>query len=221
MSTFKQKLKSLLNDTSSLNDTSNVEKKFDQFFLRTYRKIKKDNTRQSISIFECKKTFPNDYRKVKKDLFLNHSITSGNKRCISPKIAERMAQTFSLMKNENSKNIYNDYKSGIFYNTINKFMDNSSKLKMKIQKGIDSFNKDKYKAKVNFSGISGINQSKNHFNSYIIKDIFFIKKNKTIYKTKKEISGESFRFNIRKGKLDFNNYFNQFRNRQKFINIDF
>ena len=145
MSTFKQKLKSLLNDTSSLNDTSNVEKKFDQFFLRTYRKIKKDNTRQSISIFENKKTFSNDYRKVKKDLFLNHSITSGNKRCISPKIAERMAQTFSLMKNENSKNIYNDYKSGIFYNTINKFMDNSSKLKMKIQKGIDSFNKDKYK----------------------------------------------------------------------------
>ena len=51
-----------------------------------------------------------------------------------------MAQTFSLMKNENSKNIYNDYKSGIFYNTINKFMDNSSKLKMKIQKGIDYFN---------------------------------------------------------------------------------
>ena len=42
MSTFKQKLKSLLNDTSSLNDTSNVEKKFDQFFLRTYRKIKKE-----------------------------------------------------------------------------------------------------------------------------------------------------------------------------------
>ena len=43
----------------------------------------------------------------------------------------------------------------------------------------------------------------------------------TTNKTKKEISGESFRFNIRKGKLDFNNYFNQFRNRQKFINIDF
>ena len=76
MSTFKQKLKSLLNDTSSLNDTSNVEKKFDQFFLRTYRKIKKDNTRQSISIFESKKTFSNDHRKIKKDLFLIKKMSS-------------------------------------------------------------------------------------------------------------------------------------------------
>ena len=46
MTSFKQKLKTLLNDSSSLKDMSNFDKKFDQFFLRTYRKIKKDNTRQ-------------------------------------------------------------------------------------------------------------------------------------------------------------------------------
>ena len=80
MTSFKQKLKTLLNDSSSLKDMSNFDKKFDQFFLRTYRKIKKDNTRQSINFSECKKFFSNNYRKIKKDLVLNDSNISGNKR---------------------------------------------------------------------------------------------------------------------------------------------
>ena len=219
MTSFKQKLKTLLNDSSSLKDMSNFDKKFDQFFLRTYRKIKKDNTRQSINFSECKKFFSNNYRKVKKDLALNNSNISGNKRGISPKIAERMAQTFSLIGNENSKNnCYNDYKSGIFYNTLNKFMDNSSKLKIKIQRDIHYINKDRYKSTVKFTGI---NPNKSKFNSYIINNIYSTKKNKSNYSNTKEFSGENIRFNIRKGKLDFNNYFNQFRNRQKFININF
>ena len=219
MTSFKQKLKTLLNDSSSLKDMSNFDKKFDQFFLRTYRKIKKDNTRQSINFSECKKFFSNNYRKVKKDLALNNSNISGNKRGISPKIAERMAQTFSLIGNENSKNnCYNDYKSGIFYNTLNKFMDNSSKLKIKIQRDIHYINKDRYKSTVKFTGI---NPSKSKFNNYIINNIYSTKKNKSNYSNTKEFSGENIRFNIRKGKLDFNNYFNQFRNRQKFININF
>ena len=219
MTSFKQKLKTLLNDSSSLKDMSNFDKKFEQFFLRTYRKIKKDNTNKSINFSECKKFFSNNYRKIKKDLVLNNSNISGNKRGISPKIAERMAQTFSLIGNENSKNnFYNDYKSGIFYNTLNKFMDNSSKLKIKIQRDIHYINKDRYKSTVKFTGI---NPNKNNFNSYIINNIYSTKKNKSNYSNKKEFSGESFRFNIKKGKLDFNNYFNQFRNRQKFININF
>ena len=35
------------------------------------------------------------------------------------------------------------------------------------------------------------------------------------------INSNSFRNNIRKQKLDFNDYFNQFRNRQKYINFNF
>jgi len=234
MNSFKQKLKSLLNDSSSIKDTSNIDQKFEQFLLRTYRKIKLDNTRQSLLVSTYKNNFSNNFRKTTRNSFINNSKISEKKRGISPNIAERMAQTFSLMKNENSSNIYNNFKSEMFYNALNKYMNNSSKIKRKIQRSIDYIIQDKNNSTIRYSAN---NRPKSLFNKTInINNIYSNNKNKTIYNIRKiyennnekiskekekDITGESFRNNLRKGKIDFNDYFNQFRNRQKYINFNF
>ena len=234
MNSFKQKLKSLLNDSSSIKDTSNIDQKFEQFLLRTYRKIKLDNTRQSLLVSTYKNNFSNNFRKTTRNSFINNLKITENKRGISPNIAERMAQTFSLMKNENSSNIYNNFKSEMFYNALNKYMNNSSKIKRKIQRSIDYIIQDKNNSTIRYSAN---NRPKSLFNKTInINNIYSNNKNKTIYNIRKiyennheklskekekDITGESFRNNLRKGKIDFNDYFNQFRNRQKYINFNF
>ena len=48
MYSFKQKLKKILNDSYSFKEPINMEQKLDQIILKTFRKIKKDNNRQSI-----------------------------------------------------------------------------------------------------------------------------------------------------------------------------
>ena len=233
MNSFKQKLKSLLNDSSSLKDTSNIDQKIEHFLLRTYRKIKLDNTRQSLLVSTYKNNYSNNFRKTTRNSFMYNTKISGNKRGISPNIAERMAQTFSLMKNEKSRSIYNNFKSDMFYNALNKYMDNSSKIKRKIQRGIDYIIQDKNNSKIRYSKN---NRPKSVINNSInINDIYSNNKNKTINNIRKiydnneriskekekDITGESFRNNLRKGKIDFNDYFNQFRNRQKYINFNF
>ena len=236
MNSFKQKLKSLLNDSSSLKDTSNIDQKFEQFLLRTYRKIKLDNTRQSLLVSTYKNNYSNNFRKTTRNSFMYNTKISGKKRGISPNIAERMAQTFSLMKNEKSRSIYNNFKSDMFYNALNKYMDNSSKIKRKIQRGIDYIIQDKNNSTI--SRYSKNNRPKSVINNSInINDIYSNNKNKTINNMRKiydnnerisrekdrekDITGESFRNNLRRGKIDFNDYFNQFRNRQKYINFNF
>ena len=229
---FKQKLKALLNDSPPFKDMSNIDQKFDQFLLRTYRKIKKDNTRQSIIVSNFDNNYSNYNRKTTRNFLFNNK-KSGNKRGISPNIAERMVQTFSLMKEENSKNIYNNYQSEKFYNAINKYMQNSSKIKRKIQRDIDYITKDKYNSTIKCS--SRINRPKSVFNNNTINNFYPSNKNKTIdnrrkifetnkeraIKQKEDKNGGIFRNHIKKGKIDFNDYFNQFRNRQKFINFNF
>ena len=220
MNSFKQKLKSLLNDSSSIKDTSNIDQKFEQFLLRTYRKIKLDNTRQSLLVSTYKNNFSNNFRKTTRNSFINNSKITENKRGISPNIAERMAQTFSLMKNENSSNIYNNFKSEMFYNALNKYMNNSSKIKRKIQRSIDYIIQDKNNSTIRYSGN---NRPKSLFNKtiYNIRKIYENNNEKLSKEKEKDITGESFRNNLRKGKIDFNDYFNQFRNRQKYINFNF
>ena len=109
MSSFKQKLKSLLSDSFSLKDASNIDQKFDQFLLRTYRKIKRDNTRQSIMVSKYENNFSNNFHKTSRNFFVGNSNISRKKRGISPNIAKRMVQTFSLVKNENSMNSNKNY----------------------------------------------------------------------------------------------------------------
>ena len=171
MNSFKQKLKSLLNDSSSLKDTSNIDQKFEQFLLRTYRKIKLDNTRQSLLVSTYKNNYSNNFRKTTRNLFMYNTKISGKKRGISPNIAERMAQTFSLMKNEKSRSIYNNFKSDMFYNALNKYMDNSSKIKRKIQRSIDYIIQDKNNSTI--SRYSNNNRPKSVINNSInINSIF-------------------------------------------------
>ena len=88
-----------------------------------------------------------------------------------------MAQTFSLMKNENSNSIYNNFQSDMFYNAINKYMNNSSKIKRKIQRGIDYIIQDKNNSTIRYSGN---NRPKSLFNKTInINNIYSNNKNKT------------------------------------------
>lgn len=229
MTSFKQKLKSLLNDSSSFKDMSNIDQRFDQFLIRTYKKIKKDNAPQSI-LFSNYTKFPH---KTTRNFFGTKPQRIESKRGISPNTAKSMAQTFHLMNKENSMNYYNNnYQSENFYNTLNRYLDNSSKLQRKIQKSIDYITKDNF---ISRSKCSGINRSKSVFNySTINKNSH--NKNKIMYNMRKmlektvnnfsqkkgiNINSNSFRNNIRKQKLDFNDYFNQFRNRQKYINFNF
>ena len=229
MNSFKQKLKSILNDSSSLKDMSNIDQKFDQFLLRTYKKIKRDNIRQSIMV----SNYITSDRKTTRNIFKPNTIISESKRGISPKTAHRMAQTFSLMKNDNSKNNYSNYKNETFYNALNRYLNNSSKIQRKIQRDMDYITKDSYKPKIK---ASGANRSKSFLNNNTINVNYYSSKNKTINSMRKmfentfdkspkerekDINGETFRINLRKGQIDFSDYFNQFRNRQKYINFNF
>jgi hypothetical protein len=228
MTSFKQKLKSLLNDSSSFKDMSNIDQKFDQFLIRTYKKIKKDNAPQSIMMSNYTK-----YPQKTTRNFLGKSHCIENKRGISPNTAKSMAQTFHLMNKENSMNYYNsNYQNENFYNTLNRYLDNSSKIQRKIQKNIDYITKDNFNSR---SKCSGINRPKSVFNySTINKNSH--NKNKIMYNMRKmfektvdkssqkngiDTNSNGFRKNIRKQKIDYNGYFNQFRNRQKYINFNF
>ena len=232
MNSFKQKLKSILNDSSSLKDMSNIEQKFEQFLLRTYKKIKRDNVRQSIMV----SNYSTSDRKTTRNIYNPNTNIPGSKRGFSPKTAHRVAQTFSLMKNDNSNNnyYYNNFKNETFYNAINRYLNNSSKIQRKIQRDIDYITKDSYKSKIK---ASGANRAKSLFNNNNTINInYYSSKNKTINNMRKmfestfdkpskerekDINGETFRTNLRKGQIDFSDYFNQFRNRQKYINFNF
>ena len=169
MTSFKQKLKSLLNDSSSIKDMSNIDQKFDQFLMRTYKKIKKDNAPKSIIVSK----YSNNTPKVTRNYIQINSHQRKNNRGISPNIAKRMAQTFSLMNKENSMNNQNED----FYNVLNKYLDNSTKMQRKIQKSIDYITKDIYTSK---SKCSGINRTKSVFNFNAINMNSHSHKNKII-----------------------------------------
>ena len=226
MTSFKQKLKSLLNDSSSFKDMSNIDQKFDQFLMRTYKKIKKDNAPKSIMVSK----YSNNTPKVTRNYIQTKSYRRQNNRSISQNIAKLMAQTFSLMNKENSMNNQNED----FYNTLNKYLDNSTKMQRKIQKSIDYITKDIYTSKskcsginrpksvFNFNAINNMN-SQSHKNKIIDNMMTILEKtnNNSSIKKESEIKSTGFRKNLRKEKLDFCDYFNQFRNRQKFIHFNF
>ena len=216
MTSFKQKLKSLLNDSSSFKDISNIDQKFDQFFMLTYKKIKKDNAPQSLLVSK----YSNNPHKSTRNYFKTNYRRSEINRGISPKTAKSMVETFSLI---NKENLYNNYQSENFYNSINRYLDNSSKIQRKIQKSINYINKDNYNSRSKYSMInrpkSVFNNRSNHSNKnktniQNMTKIF----EKTIYSSSKK--RESYKNNLRKEKLDFCDFFNQFRNRQKYIKFN-
>ena len=138
MSLFKQKLKNLLNDSYSLNQPKNIESQFCNIILKTYRKIKKDNSRQSIILSSYKK---NSSKLQKSKIAHNNRFYSNKnndsiniKRGISFKTAESMIQTFSLLNND-SRSCSNNP----FYINMSRYLSNNSKSKEKIKKHIDFF----------------------------------------------------------------------------------
>ena len=138
MSLFKQKLKNLLNDSYSLNQPKNIENQFCDIILKTYRKIKKDNSRQSIILSSYKK---NSSKLQKSKIAHNNRFYSNKnndsiniKRGISFKTAESMIQTFSLLNND-SRSCSNNP----FYINMSRYLSNNSKSKEKIKKHIDFF----------------------------------------------------------------------------------
>ena len=154
MTSFKQKLKSLLTDSSLFKDMSNIDQKFDQFFMLTYKKIKKDNAPRSSLVSKYSNNSHKSIRNYFKTKSQHYEINKG----ISPKTAKSMIETFSIIDKEK---LYNNYQSEKFYNSINKYLDNSSKIQRKIQKSIDYINKDNYNLK---SKCSMINRPKSIFN---------------------------------------------------------
>lgn len=229
MSSFKQKLKSILNDSSSIKNTSNInEQQFDQFLLKTYRKIKRDNTPQSIT--SRINNTPNYSNKKKTRTLFFESSKNINKytKYISSNTAERMSQTISLIKNQNYNNKYD-----IFFNKINKCLNKNSKMKRKIQRDYEYIIKDNNNN--NNRRFNIINRPKYVFHNNTINNEYFYK-NKNIIdmraifennkenlkinkrKRKNEVYNQ---YNFKKGKLDFGNFFNQFSNKQKYINFNF
>ena len=96
MTSFKQKLKSLLTDSSSFKDVSNIDQKFDQFFMLTYKKIKKDNAPRSLLVSKCSNNSHKSIRNYFKTKSHRYEINKG----ISPKTAKSMIETFSIIDKE-------------------------------------------------------------------------------------------------------------------------
>ena len=150
MSSFKKKLKILLYD-SSLKIPKNIEQKLDNIMLKTYRKIKRDNTRKSILNYKnnssknikSKNKIENIYFSIKK----NYSFSNNNKRGISPKTAISMLETLSIINKKNSRNVNNDS----LYLTMHKYLNSSMKIKNKIQKNIDYIKNDNSNSKNKYS----------------------------------------------------------------------
>ncbi len=151
MSSFKKKLKILLID-SSIKIPKNIEEKFDNIMLKTYRKIKRDNTRKSILNYKnnssknikSKNKIENIYFTIKKNYSFNNN---NNKRGISPKTAISMFETLSIINKKNSRNVNNNS----LYLTMHKYLNSSMKIKNKIQKNIDYIKNDNSNSKNKYS----------------------------------------------------------------------
>ena len=196
MSLFKQKLKNLLNDSYSLNQPKNIEDQFCNIILKTYRKIKKDNSRQSIILSSYKK---NSSKLQKSKIAHNNRFYSdkernslNKKRGISFKTAENMVQTFSLLNND-SRSCSNNP----FYINMSRYLNNNSKSKEKIKKHVDFF-----KIENSISKNHICNRPKTVFK--IIKNNKNINRNPTFYKLKPTYSKKLASFmNNKNNKLIF------------------
>ena len=250
-SSFKQKLKYILNDSSSIklkNNSTIDDQQFDQYLLKTYKKIKRHNTPQLIT-YTINATHTTKNRTTRNFFFEESKNNNKYKKGISPNTAERMMQTFSLVKNkkeeQNSMRSFGNNKYDIFFSKINKFLNKNSKIKRKIQRDCDYIIKDinntncnnnNYKINNINNRFSTINKTKSFFENNTIKNNFNFTKNKIIHNMRrifeiskdntsidkgKGIIDESCKYNFRKGKLDFANYYNQFRNRKKYLNFKF
>ena len=96
MSTFKQKLKILLKDSSSSNLPLNDDQLLGKIMLKTLQKIRRSNSRQPIQLFTYK-TKNNLYKKESKSSIDEYLQKNNIEKGISSKTALNMIQALSLL----------------------------------------------------------------------------------------------------------------------------
>ena len=177
MSSFKQKLKTLLIDSSSFKNPINNEEKFGQTMIKIYRKVKSYNNIQSKLLNTNYKIYSskNKNSQINKYFPEKSDYISKNKKGISPKTAINMIEALSLLKNYNSRNCNKDP----FYEKMNKYLNDNSKTNQKIQR-------DLYYFKINNSNYNyrRCNRPKSYFNNRNNNN-----KNKQIYNLKQSCPG--------------------------------
>ena len=172
MSSFKQKLKSLLNDTSSFKYPINNEQKFGQTMIKIYRRVKSYNKNQSKLLNTNYKIYSSKNLNSQKNICFPEKADyiSKNKKGISPKTAINIIEALSLLKNYNSRNCNKDP----FYEKMNKYLNDTSKTNQKIQRDLYYFKIDNSN-----SYYSRCNRPKSYFNVKNNRN-----KNKHIYNLK-------------------------------------
>ena len=220
MSTFKQKLKTLLYDSSYFKNPQNDEQKLNQIILKASRKIKRDNTRQSISLSNYKKYNSSKSilkTKLKIDkYFPKKSIYFKVKpNGISSKTAANMLQALSLIKTEKSRNIKEDSIS----DSICKYLYDTSKMKRIIKRNMEYFLEQNSHSKIknsfyNRSKISFENRNNNMTKAvYNLKQIYSKKLNDLMKSKDDIILIDKNEENSKKRILNVYESFNKFRSK--------
>ena len=224
MTSFKQKLKYLLNDSSSFRLPLSNEQKFGQIILKTYRKIKRDNNRQSIILSSYKS--PKNSRENSKINFLSKidSYCSKKQKGMSPKNVENMIQTLSIIKQQKSS----FYNNATISSPKNKYLNDTSKKKQKLLRDIDCFKNDNSNSKNKYMICNRHKSSFNNkkFNNNIKNNIKnnMEKKNITMHNLMRIKNNDSIFFhgNNKDNLKDENNnifdYFNRIYENQKNMN---
>ena len=219
MSSFKQKLRYLLNDSSVYPIPTNMDQKLDRIILKTYHKIKKDNRQQSIMMNYKNDSCKLNKSKLCKNFSDKNSYSINSLRGISPKTAVNIVQTFSILKNnnENSRNHNNLY----FYTCLSKYLKEPSKINQRIKRDIEYLSSENSK----YNDIKNKNRFTSTFNNnnYEKKRNLSHKINSNLQKTNLKTFGilinkknkfEDYKVNIKEDK-NFNTIFNDFKKERK------
>lgn len=181
MSTFKQKLKTILNDALAFYVPRTSEEKFEYSILNTQRKIKNENSKH---LFRNKSSFQMTHHKNNTNFLINKYQTKKIKQpnqinslfISKPKVSE-----CSLNKNKDN-----------YFNTINQYSSYSNRINPKIQRDINSFKKENslhnYKKMICNRPMSNLdnnilcNFDKNNYSTIPKKQYFNTKKNNSCIK---------------------------------------
>ena len=167
MSSFKQKLKTLLKDSSVFKIPLNNEQKFWQIMIKIHRKIKQDNNRQSLL------SNYNTYFSTNINKHLKEKINYTKKqKGISPKTAANILSGLGLLKRKDSRNL-NKYP---IYEKMNKYICDNYKIKQKQQNDINYLidnNTNSYKRKCNRPKSSFNKNKKENKPIFNLKQIYY------------------------------------------------
>ena len=176
MSSFKQKLKELLIDSTSLTNRSNIEKKFGIIFLKAYQRIKNKNKKESLFLnntnsFSFKAKTPKYNRKF--------NYVSPNRNILKNKNILYINKTLREFQNESAKGeilfLNKSKQMGKYYSKKKYYIYNSPKNNF----NLSNFNSHKYysdnfpiKSRHNFLKQSNCIVKSNYKSSFLVKNKF-------------------------------------------------